>query len=201
MHIIQRILTVNDTLNQCQIVLLLREYILYQGYRLSDFQLIGVLVSLISCIQFCIVFQLSIEFPHNVRDQSVFIFRHVHLVKIVTQELAYLSDLLNRDILPCGNRSLPDFTLLAQHIGQLGIVRLDRCATVFDCYLLVTNQHGHNSCNINLSPAIGILLEIALHIRHGSRKVLIEVDLQVLLYFGSSVTIRLCAGEIRFFPA
>ena len=44
-----------------------------------------------------------------------------------------------------------------------------------DSDLLVINQHGNNRRNVDLAPAVGLLLEAILQIGHGGRKILIEL--------------------------
>ena len=90
----------------------------------------------------------------------------------------------------------PYLTLFPKHIRKLRIAGLNGRSTIFNCDLLIMNQHSNNCRNVNLPPAVRLLLEPILQIRHCSRKILIKLNLQILFYLCSCIPVWLSPRKI-----
>ena len=134
----QGILTLQHTINQSDVILLLRQNICHQLDSLLHLAAIRVLPArIISFIQRLIVRFLFFKLLHDESDQPVFVIWNIHHIEVFPEKL---SDLFHLDCchdLPLGDAGLSDLCALAQHIRQLGIGRLDSCSAVFDRDLLL----------------------------------------------------------------
>ena len=100
--------------------------------------------------------------------KAVLIIGHIHHVKVLAQELLNRFHLDPGDDLALGYACLADLTLFPEHVRESGISWLDRYTAIFDCHLLLVDEEGDHSGNIDLTPAIGNSLIAALYVKHRS---------------------------------
>ena len=198
LHVVQVVFALNDALQQGNIIILLREHILNQHDGFAYLRLIRIQVILVQPLQIRIVGHFRAELFLDVTDQAVFILRHIHLVKEVAQEIPYFPDVLHPGRLPLGDGRPADFRLFAQHIHQLGIIRLDGRAAILDGDLLLLDEHGNHSGNVDFAPAVGLGLIALLHIVHGGVAVHVELHFQKFLHLGGRVKVVLGARRPEF---
>ena len=131
-------------------------------------------------------------------NQAVLVIRHIHHIEVFPQELFDLLHLGDGHHLPLGNTGSADFTLFPEHIRQLGIVRLNGVASVFNRHLLFRNQPRSNSGDVDFTPSVRHRLLTALHIRHRGGQISSVLHFQVLFHLGSGIPIGFHAGYYLF---
>ena len=138
---------------------------------------------------------LSLKLRNDKGNKAVFIIRHVHHIKVLTEEILDRFHLDRSHDLTLGNAGLADLTLLAEHIRELRIVGLNCCSTVLDGDFLLVDKQSNNCSNVDLSPAIRDSLIAALYIKHGGRQLSPILHDQVFLDLGSCITIGFCSSN------
>ena len=191
----QIILFFQHSLNQGNIVLLLRKNIFHQMNCFLHQCMIRVFMSFITSIQRYIVFPLLAKFLSYKTNQTIFIIRHIHDVKILAKHGFYIAHHRSRNVFSLTDRSLTDLTLFTKHIRQFWIIWLNGIARIFNGHFLRINQLCHNRSDIDFFPTIWNCTVLALHICHGSRKLLCILHFQIFFHSRSSITVRLCAWK------
>ena len=138
---------------------------------------------------------LCLELRHDEGNKAVLVIRHVHHIKVLTEEILDSFHLDSGYDLTLGNAGFTDLTLLAEHVREFRVIRLDRCAAVLDGDFLLVDEQGDNRSNVDLAPAIRNALIAALNIKHGGGQLCSILNDQVFLNLGCRVTIGFCAGD------
>ena len=175
--------------DQSCIILALRKYTFHQTKCIRHKMMIRIFVTIITFIQFLVMFLLFFKLLNNVFYKSVFIIRNIHYIKVFTKQVFDRTHFCSCNNLTLGDTCLANLTLFTEHIRKFRITRLDRFSTIFDGNLLVINQHRSGGCNIDFFPAIRNCLIAALHICHRSRKFLCVLHLKILFHLHSRIVI------------
>ena len=191
----QVILFFQYTLNQCNIVFLLRKNIIHKADSCLHQSTIRVFMSFVTFIQRNIVIPLFAEFFGYKANQAIFIIRHIHNIEILTEHFFYIPHHGSGNGFTFANGSLADFTLFTEHIRQFRVIRLNGIACIFDGYFLGINQLCRNRSNVDFLPAIRNCTVFALHICHRSRQLFRILHFQIFFHCRSSITVRLHAWE------
>ena len=189
------ILFFQHTLNQGNIVFLLRKYIVHQMNGFLHQCTIRVFMSVITGIQRSIVITLFTEFLSHKTNQTIFIIRHIHDVEILTEHCFYITHHRSRNGFTLANGSLSNLTLFAEHIRQFRVIRLNGIACILDSHFLRINQLCRNRSNVDFFPSIRNRTVFTLHICHRGRKFFRILHFQIFFHSRSSITVWLHARK------
>ena len=152
-------------------------------------------MSVITCIQRSIVITLFTKFLSHKANQPIFIIRHIHNIKIITEHWFYITHHRSRNGFTLADGSLTNLTLFAEHIRQFQVIRLNGIACILDGYFLGINQLCRNRSNINFFPSIRNRTIFALHICHRCRQLFRILHFQIFFHSRSSITVRFHARK------
>ena len=110
--------------------------------------------------------QLGLKGIEDKAHQTVLVAGNVHSAQVVPQEGDALAHQVLRGSDPAGHHSLVHLGLFAQVVHQAAVILGDDSTAILDRNLLLGNETGNQSGNINFPPAVGDRAVSALHIPH-----------------------------------
>ena len=135
---------------------------------------------------------------HDEGNQTIFVIRNIHHIKVLPEQFSDLFHLHGSDNLTLGDAGLSNLRALPKHIRQFRIGRLDSGSSVFDRHFLLGNQQGNDSRDIYLAPAIRNALIPALNIEHGCGQLCAILHDQVFFNLGGSISVGLRTRKHHF---
>ena len=119
---------------------------------------------------------------HDKADQAILIVGDIHHLEELAHELARLLHFLQRQDMALADDGLADFTLLAEHVRQLRVIRLNRRSRILDGHALIDDQLGSHRGNVDFAPAIRNGAVAALDVSHRRGELPVVLNLKVLIH-------------------
>ena len=175
------ILLLKDSVDESDIVLCMAQNILHHLNGVVHQALVGIVVSVISAVEFLVVLLLCIEVFNDELDEAVLVIRNVHHVEVFTKEFLDLLHLHCGDCNTLADLCFADLGLSTEHINETRVVGLNGVAAILNGDLLLIDEECYNGCDIDFLPSVGDVSISCVDICHGCGQVLVALHFEIFL--------------------